>query len=265
MRDLEFTLRYFSCIAKGTFPLLPMPIRKPDSNVELAESREVIGKGFRRWRERNGLSQQVIHNFSQAKKIPLHNSQIAHFENGVLDPKAAFYVSLGVFNQCIADKKLPPTQEGFSKSDRDRLKEAEPYLDSEGNIANAVCFFAQFIGTESINELYGAPKELTEEAVKQYTKGLEKQFKDYYRDQMISPKDAWILFKEQKAIEKVSKKDLEVVQDIFLGAETFNAKQAREFLNKYRSCPAYDGLVTMEDIKINPKLKELNRMAVNAK
>ena len=51
-----------------------MPIRKPDSNVELAESRETIGKGFRRWRERNGLSQQVIHNFSQAKKIPLHNA-----------------------------------------------------------------------------------------------------------------------------------------------------------------------------------------------
>ncbi|MAK37868.1 MAG: hypothetical protein CMC15_17045 [Flavobacteriaceae bacterium] len=242
-----------------------MPIRKPDSNVELAESRDTIGKGFRRWRERNGLSQQVIHNFSQAKKIPLHNSQIAHFENGVLDPKAAFYVSLGVFNQCIADKKLPPTQEGFSKSDRDRLKKAEPYLDSDGNIADAVCFFAQFIGAEPINELYGAPKELTEEAVKEYAKQLEKQFKEYYRDQMISPKDAWILFKEQKAIEKVSKKDLEVVQDIFLGAETFNAKQAREFLNKYRSCPAYDGLITMEDIKMNPKLKELNRMAVSAK
>ena len=241
-----------------------MPIRKPDSNVELAESREVIGKGFRRWRERNGLSQQVIHNFSQAKKIPLHNSQIAHFENGVLDPKAAFYVSLGVFNQCIADKKLPPTQENFSKSDRDRLKEAEPYLDSEGNIADAVCFFAQFIGAEPINELYGAPKELTEEVIKQYAKQLEKQFQDYYRDQMISPKDAWLLFKEQKAIEKVSKKDLEVVQDIFLGADTFNAKQAREFLNKYRCCPAYDGLITMEDIKINPKLKEMNRMAISA-
>ncbi len=241
-----------------------MPIRKPDSNVELAESREVIGKGFRRWRERNGLSQQVIHNFSQAKKIPLHNSQIAHFENGVLDPKAAFYVSLGVFNQCIADKKLPPTQENFSKSDRDRLKEAEPYLDSEGNIADAVCFFAQFIGAEPINELYGAPKELTEEVIKQYAKQLEKQFQDYYRDQMISPKDAWLLFKEQKAIEKVSKKDLEVVQDIFLGADTFNSIKAREFLNKYRCCPAYDGLITMEDIKINPKLKEMNRMAISA-
>ena len=241
-----------------------MPIRKPDSNVELAESREVIGKGFRRWRERNGLSQQVIHNFSQAKKIPLHNSQIAHFENGVLDPKAAFYVSLGVFNQCIADKKLPPTQENFSKSDRDRLKEAEPYLDSEGNIADAVCFFAQFIGAEPINELYGAPKELTEEVIKQYAKQLEKQFQDYYRDQMISPKDAWLLFKEQKAVKKVNKKDLEVVQDIFLGADTFNSIKAKEFLNKYRSCPAYDGLITMEDIKINSKLKELNRMAISA-
>jgi transcriptional regulator with XRE-family HTH domain len=242
-----------------------MPIRKPDSNVELAESREALGKAFRRWRERNGLSQQVIHNFSQAKKIPLHNSQIAHFENGVLDPKAAFYVSLGVFNQCIADKKLPPTQEGFSKSDRDRLKEAEPYLDSDGSIADAVCFFAQFIGAEPVNELYGAPKELTEEAVSKYIKELEKQFKDYSRDQMISPKDAWILFKEQKAAKGISKSDLEIIQDIFRGADTFNAKQAREFLNKYRCCPAYDGLITMEDIKINPKLKELNRMAVSAK
>jgi len=241
-----------------------MPIRKPDSNVELAESREALGKAFRRWRERNGLSQQVIHNFAQAKKIPLHNSQEAHFENGVLDPKAPFYISLGVLMDCIANKKFPPTQDGFSKSDRDRLKEAEPYLDSEGNIADAVCFFAQFIGAEPINDLYGAPKELTEEVIKQYAKQLEKQFQAYYRDQMISPKDAWLLFKEQKAIEKVNKKDLEVVQDIFLGADTFNAKQAREFLNKYRSCPAYDGLITMEDIKINPKLKELNRMAISA-
>ena len=241
-----------------------MPIRKPDSNVELAESRNAAGKGLKRYRERNGLSQQVMHNMAQALKIPLHNSQIAHYENGVLDPKAAFYVALGVFNQCIADKKIPPTQEGFSKSDRDRLKAAEPYLDSEGNIADAVCFFAQFIGAEPVNELYGAPKELTEEMVKQYTKQLEKQFKDYYRDQMISPKDAWLLFKEQKAVEKVNKKDLEVVQDIFLGADTFNENQAREFLNKYRCCPAYDGLITMKDIKINSKLKELNRMAISA-
>ena len=241
-----------------------MPIRKPDSNVELAESRNATGKSVKRYRERNGLSQQVLHNLAQALKVNLFNSQIAHFENGVLDPKAAFYVSLGIVNQCIADKKLPPTQEGFSKSDRDRLKEAEPYLDSDGNIADAVCFFAQFIGAEPINQLYGAPKELTEEAVKQYAKQLEKQFKDYYRDQMISPKDAWLLFKEQKAVEKLNKKDLEVVQDIFLGADTFNAKQAREFLNKYRCCPAYDGLITMEDIKINPKLKDMNRMLVSA-
>jgi len=241
-----------------------MPIRKPDSNVELAESRNATGKSVKRYRERNGLSQQVLHNLAQALKVNLFNSQIAHFENGVLDPKAAFYVSLGIVNQCIADKKLPPTQEGFSKSDRDRLKEAEPYLDSDGNIADAVCFFAQFIGAEPINQLYGAPKELTEEAVKQYANQLEKQFKDYYRDQMISPKDAWLLFKEQKAVEKLNKKDLEVVQDIFLGADTFNAKQAREFLNKYRCCPAYDGLITMEDIKINPKLKDMNRMLVSA-
>ena len=144
-----------------------MPIRKPDSNVELAESRNATGKSVKRYRERNGLSQQVLHNLAQALKVNLFNSQIAHFENGVLDPKAAFYVSLGVFNQCIADKKLPPTQEGFSKSDRDRLKEAEPYLDSDGNIADAVCFFAQFIGAEPINQLYGAPKELTEEIIKQ--------------------------------------------------------------------------------------------------
>ena len=241
-----------------------MPIRKPDSNVELAESRNATGKSVKRYRERNGLSQQVLHNLAQALKVNLFNSQIAHFENGVLDPKAAFYVSLGIVNQCIADKNLPPTQEGFSKSDRDRLKEAEPYLDSDGNIADAVCFFAQFIGAEPINQLNGAPKELTEEAVKQYAKQLEKQFQDYYRDQMISPKDAWLLFKEQKAIQKVNKKDLEVIQDIFLGADTFNAKQAKEFLNKYRACPAYDGLITMEDIKINPKLKDMNRMLVSA-
>ena len=82
---------------------------------------------------------------------------------------------------------------------------------------------------------------------------------------MISPKDAWILYKKQKAAKDISKSDLEVVQDIFRGADTFNPKQARDFLNKYRSCPAYDGLTTMEDIKINPKLKELNRMAVSAK
>ena len=170
----------------------------------------------------------------------------------------------------ISTGKLPPTQEGFSKSDRDRLKAAEPYLDYEGNVADAVVFFAQFSGERpktdgKINELYGAPKELTEETVSKYIKELEKQFKDYSRDQMISPKDAWILFKEQKAAKDISKSDLEIIQDIFRGADTFNAKQAREFLNKYRSCPAYDGLITMEDIKINPKLKELNRMAVSAK
>jgi len=247
-----------------------MPIRKPDSNVELAESREAFGKALKRWRDMNGLSQQVLHNLACALGVNVFNSQWAHIENGVLEPKTPLFKGLPKIMNAISTGKLPPTQEGFSKSDRDRLKAAEPYLDYEGNVADAVVFFAQFSGERpktdgKINELYGAPKELTEESVKQYTKQLEKQFKEYYRDQMISPKDAWLLFKEQKAIEKLNKKDLEVIQDIFLGAETFNAKQAREFLNKYRSCPAYDGLITMEDMKINPKLKELNRMAVSAK
>ena len=247
-----------------------MPIRKPDSNVELAESREAFGKALKRWRDMNGLSQQVLHNLACALGVNVFNSQWAHIENGVLEPKTPLFKGLPKIMNAISTGKLPPTQEGFSKSDRDRLKAAEPYLDYEGNVADAVVFFAQFSGERpktdgKINELYGAPKELTEETVSKYIKELEKQFKDYSRDQMISPKDAWILFKEQKAAKDISKSDLEIIQDIFRGADTFNAKQAREFLNKYRFCPAYDGLVTMEDIKINPKLKELNRMAVSAK
>ena len=216
-----------------------MPIRKPDSNVELAESRETIGKGFRRWRERNGLSQQVIHNFSQAKKIPLHNSQIAHFENGVLDPKAAFYVSLGVFNQCIADKKLPPTQENFSKTDRDRLKEAEPYLDSEGNIADAVCFFAQFIGAEPINELYKTPKGFTEKEADNCTDFMTAVFNAEVKKRKLDKGEAWKEFEQHLARHGLNKHyQWRTKEVIVYGGDKWTAEEINDFTkNKTDDCP----------------------------
>jgi len=216
-----------------------MPIRKPDSNVELAESREALGKAFRRWRERNGLSQQVIHNFAQAKKIPLHNSQEAHFENGVLDPKAPFYISLGVLMDCIANKKFPPTQEVFSKSDRDRLKEAEPYLDSEGHIADAICFFAQFIGAEPINKLYKTPKGFTQKEADNCTDFMTAVFNAEVKRRKLDKGEAWKEFQQHLARHGLNKHyQWRTKEVIIYGGDKWTAEEINDFTKtKTDDCP----------------------------
>ena len=60
----------------------------------------------------------------------LHDSQIAYFEVGKknYEPKSQFWLSLEQFNLALANKDMPPTQEGFDKKTRDRLLNAEPFF-----------------------------------------------------------------------------------------------------------------------------------------
>ena len=216
-----------------------MPIRKPDSNVELAKHRELLGAAYKRWRDLNGLSQQNIHNWGQATKTPLHNSQVAHFENGVLDPKSQFWVSLGKFNQELADKKLPPTQECFSKTDRDRLKDAEPYLDSDGNIADVVCFFAQFIGAESINELYKTPTGFTEKEADNCTEFMTAVFNAEVKKRKLKKTDGWKEFESLLADLGLSSDYRWRTKEVMVyGGEKWTAKEMNDFTkNKTVDCP----------------------------
>lgn len=103
------------------------------------EARLALGKSDRRWREMNFLSQQNCHDWAKVAGVPLHNSQIAYWERGRLDPKIEFWFAREAYNFAIAENDFPSD---LSRTVKDRLIAAEPYLNDEGEVADALDFQA---------------------------------------------------------------------------------------------------------------------------
>ena len=165
-----------------------------------AEARAALGLAYKRWMHQNSLSQQCSHDLAKAAQenglVPdgaapyaPWNSQVSLFGNGRLDAKSGFFLSLGNWNAVLASKQLPPN---ISRSLRDKLLAAEPFRDDNGNVVDAVGFFALFVGLAPIPAAYAVTKRIyTEEDVPGVNDMCREGFRRIATDQLLSPKEAW--------------------------------------------------------------------------
>ena len=238
-----------------------MPDRRSKRAKEQAarlEARISFGKAIKRWREINNISQQNIHDFCKAEGVNLFNSQLAYLELSRLDPKNEFWFSLETVIHCIANNQFPPTQGAFSRTVLDRIKEAEPFLNIDGEPATAQDLQAMFGARQEINPLYTKQQELTPEILEEFSQQLEKTFKLVARENLLSAKELWQELNKLKCMKAVKeKKALTIAMDVIRGEHILEADEVKGVLLRYKRCPL---TMALKEFSLDPLPRKLEQV-----
>ena len=244
-----------------------MPDRRSKRAKEQAarlEARITLGKAEKRWREINGLSQQNAHEWAKAEGVNYFNSQIAYFETARLDPKNEYWYSREAYNLAIANNDFPPTQAGFSRSVLDRLKQAEPFLNIDGEPATAQDFQAMFGARQEINPLYTKQEKLTKEFLTDYVEELEKTYKLVARQNMMSNKECWDALCKTPPMKEVKEKHIMIMmQDVLRGERVPTLDEAKFVIPKYKGCPACFGLAIVSEEPLPKKMEDMHKKLIS--
>ena len=214
-----------------------------------------LGKAYARYRAKQGFSQKNPQQWAKCKNLMLHDSQIAYFEVGKknYEPKSQFWLSLEEFNLALANKEMPPTQDGFDKKTRDRLLNAEPFLTADGKPAEALDFYAMFIGKKPIAEGYKTTT-INDELAKRYTKLLLEEFHNIRRELMITGKEVMEKLDNTEIGKKVKEKDRQKLIDVLTEAYVFTGKDLQYLIDEYGTLPCF---AAIEEIKPSKKLEKI--------
>ena len=214
-----------------------------------------LGKAYARYRAKQGFSQKNPQQWAKCKNLMLHDSQIAYFEVGKknYEPKSQFWLSLEEFNLALANKEMPPTQDGFDKKTRDRLLNAEPFLTADGKPAEALDFYAMFIGKKPIPEGYKTTT-INDELAKRYTKLLLEEFHNIRRELMITGKEVMEKLDNTEIGKKVKEKDRQKLIDVLTEAYVFTGKDLQYLIDEYATLPCF---AAIEEIKPSKKLEKI--------
>ena len=118
-------------------------------------AREAFGNALKTWFARNGWPQSITETWAKSCGSPgPWASQISPAINYKLDPKAAFFVALGNFNQAVAERNvLSVTNERV----RTLLLQGQPLCHDDGVPYGAEDFFKLFTGLIEPPEEIAAP------------------------------------------------------------------------------------------------------------
>jgi hypothetical protein len=156
---------------------------------EALPERIAFGKVIRRWFRSNNWAQDVPHRLAKfTGAAGPWNSQISTVMAGKLDPKCAFFVAFGAFNQTVAEQSFKGV------TDRrllDQLKGAEPLRDDSGRVCTAPEFFAMFAGLTELPQKHAAHVEITEDEAKARSEAQRQAFQRHAKEELLSPREAW--------------------------------------------------------------------------
>ena len=235
------------------------------------EARAALGKAFKRWREINNISQQNIHDFAKAEGINIFNSQLAYLESDRLDPKNETWYSLEAVIHCIANNQFPPTQSntstrgsGFSRTVLDRLKQAEPFLNIEGEPATAQDLQAMFGARQRINPLYTKQQKLSKELLEEFSQQLEKTFKLVARENLLSDRELWVELGKLKCMKAVKEVKMRTIaKDLIRGEHVLEADEVKAVFLRYKRCPLTMALKEFSPDPLPRKLEQIHEKLIS--
>ena len=211
-------------------------------NEPVSEFAIELGKGFKFWREANGLSQQDIHHYGQCRKVNIFNSQCAYLERGLLDAKSAFYIGLRQLMKDIQEEGPNGFKFITKEVTRKRFQQAKPFLTHDGNVATAGDIFTMFVGEQPIREEYLKVGELADEICSKYGHSLERTFNKIAHERLLSPKKTWDELAKTKDWPQ-NKTYQAVCKDILRGEHDLTADEVVWCLDLGEGeCPCYRGL-----------------------
>lgn len=157
----------------------------PDEQVH---ARLTFGAATRNWFQLNRWSQDVPHYFAKQRGLNgPWNSQVSLMQNGKLDPKPQYWLSLEAFNLCVAEADFEGLEDPLIK----RLVDKKAFNTDKGEPAKAEHFFMMFIGRASWDPLFSSRPRLTEEEAESRGRGIKKRFEAVMLDQMLSRQELW--------------------------------------------------------------------------
>ena len=220
-----------------------------------------LGKAYARYRAKQGFAQKNPQQWAKCKNLMLHDSQIAYFEIGKknYEPKKEFWINLAIFNLALAKKEMPPTQDGFDKKTRDRLLNAEFFLNNNNKPASAQDFWGMFAGFIPIPEQYKTTEISANKAAKYY-KTVVNVFDDFRTQEMLTKKEAWEALLKTPTMKKIPQKDYKAFQNILLGEFVPSVKDVIASADKYGILPCYSAInewAGKESVKLKKAYKEL--------
>ena len=188
-------------------------------------AREAFGDALKTWFARNSWPQSITETWAKSCGSPgPWASQISPAINYKLDPKAAFFVALGNFNQAVAERNvLSVTNERV----RTLLLKGQPLCHDDGVPYGAEDFFKLFTGlmeppeelTKADEPLTAQPCPLGPDRMDEVTAACREAFADVGAQLMLAPADLWIKIRPFMA-EIFDIEQLSHVQKMLAGYET---------------------------------------------
>lgn len=198
------------------------------------EERVALGRAIAYWMKTNGISQQVPHDWAKATgQNGPWNSQISLLQRGQLDPKGSFWVSLAAFNQAVRDSKTT----GCATRIAEIIKDAEPFLTSDGKPAEILDLFSMFLGLTGPNEMYLQGPAISEQEAAAFSRRCRQLFDGYMEEEMLTRKEAWAKLCEQLTVLPPVQSTL---RKVLIGEDALSVEQLE--INMDRIKEAYSAL-----------------------
>ena len=94
------------------------------------------------------------------------------------------------------------------------------------------------------------PKKPSAEDIKRIGILCAQHFKNIQREEVLSAKEAWKLFKDQESIKRIKTEHLTGILDLFRGEETFTLDMYSHIGFEYGGCPVLKAFRTMSDLPL---------------
>lgn len=201
---------------------------------DLAKAKQDFARTVKAWFAQNGWPQKITDDWAKAggSAIGPWASQMCGLMKGDLNPSPALFVAFAEFNQAVADQDLKNVNNSKAK---ERLTNAEPLRDDDGNTFTAADFFSLFVGLIDVPRRYS---HVTDEEAAKLSAICVESFESHMRAQMMTRLEAWQAL--QPLLEGWTKKQVEAFQVVLLGERPFTGQEMTELHQKFGGQPPLD-------------------------
>ena len=211
------------------------------------EDSRLLGPVIKAWFKANEWPQSVSEGLARAKGWTAGPwaSQISICMAGRLTPKPNFFLSLGMFNQAVAERDF------LGVTDRrlmDRLKAGQPICHENGVPWDAMDFFGCYIGAVEPPKSLTEPKnEITAEDAEELTRVLREGFREVVLQAMNpgGPQAVWKEIAKRAVAAGLAPEDADTTQEIVSGMLDVTVEMHKRFADKYPCCPVIEVMQQM--------------------
>ena len=145
-----------------------------------------------------------------------------------------------------------------------QLKEISEKLDNFNSMKSNTSYKEEkekISALDASKRIAAKPKKPSAADVKRIGILCAQHFKNIQREEVLSAKEAWKLFKDQESIKRINTEHLNGILDLFRGEETFTLEMYTHIGFEYGGCPVLKAFRMMSDLPLESEHVQLVREA----